>query len=59
MRSTAAVTWVQVQTDGRKSPQEAVDQGMADLLDEFTDIRRQFEVKPRTLDPLDPKPLWA
>ena len=35
---------MQVQTDGRKSPEEAVDKGMADLLEEFTDIRRQFEV---------------
>ena len=44
MRSHVAASCEQVQTDGRKSPQEAVDQGMADLLDEFTEIRRQFEV---------------
>lgn len=45
---------MQVQTDGRETPEKAVDQSMADLLEEFTDIRTQFEVM--SLKPEAPMP---
>ena len=36
----------QVQTDGSKTPDEAVSQSLLHLHEEFTDIRNQFEVSP-------------
>jgi hypothetical protein len=35
---------VQVQTDGRKTPEKAVSEALLSLHEEFTDIRNQFEV---------------
>ena len=41
---TRSLTHMQVQTDGRKTPEGAVSEALLSLHEEFTDIRNQFEV---------------
>ncbi|EIE18255.1 RBP11-like subunits of RNA polymerase [Coccomyxa subellipsoidea C-169] len=50
---------IKVQTKGKKSPREVMDDALTDLCDEFEDIRAKFQAEARRIHSSEAGPMYA